>query len=933
MNPDDPKLTAYALDELDPTERAEIESLLRDDPALAAELEATAMLAAQLRRELKAEPTAPLTNDQRAEVLAASSGGARDPRAAASDSPGASVSAPLQTSEPARSARLANETPARSWSRPFALAASIAVLATVTYLAVQSTHAPQAPRSLADLGEADEKAPAQPSSAARQSSSAPLPDEAAKDLALPTPTEGIATAAKSNPVTVAVLPPLNKALSAAAPEGNSEVAERLLAQAKTPDDSGRPDLAFLHAEPTLALNRNNVAAGEMQMKIGGAIDQAAAAGRREMQSQPPAKADQLAGAPETAIPKSGARSLAGTSDDLGRDKLALAMPSEAPTSPAARAAESKQSSASDAAAPSSGELFGSNFAGVPASSQPASPVPQTADGPVPGRAKGIADGLSRSRMVAGRTAGGAKLEYYLADEEVDARRDRRWAEGELRKSGAGNTEAYDAITDNVFLAVRENPLSTFSIDVDTASYSNVRRFLNQQKLPPKGAVRIEEMINYFDYDYPQPEGDAPFSATMEVAACPWKPEHRLVRVGLKGREIARDRRPASNLVFLIDVSGSMQPENKLPLLKKSLRMLVDQLSPEDTVSIAVYAGASGCVLEPTNKKSEIRAALDKLESGGSTNGASGIKLAYDLAAKSFIKGGANRVILATDGDFNVGVTNQSDLVELIEKKAKTGVFLTVLGFGMDNLKDSTLEKLADKGNGNYAYIDTLLEGKKVLVDQMSGTLVTIAKDVKIQVEFNPSQAAAYRLIGYENRMLRKEDFNDDTKDAGEIGAGHTVTALYEVVPAGKEVPGVPGVDELKYQRLAKSSAESPAIVDAAKTEGQSAIAAPAQPAEKTKASSELLTVKLRYKAPDSDTSKLLEFPLTDEGKSYERSSKDFRFASAVASFGMLLRDSPHKGSANWSSTLELAAEGKGEDRHGYRAEFVGLVERAKAASR
>ena len=489
-----------------------------------------------------------------------------------------------------------------------------------------------------------------------------------------------------------------------------------------------------------------------------------------------------------------------------------------------------------------------------------------------------------------------------------------------------NTEAYHHIVDNAFLAVADTPLSTFSIDVDTASYANVRRFLNGQRLPPKGAVRIEELINYFDYDYPQPDGEAPFSASMEVAACPWMPEHRMVRIGLKGREIHPDKRPASNLVFLVDVSGSMQPENKLPLVKKCLRQLVDKLSGEDTVAMAVYAGASGCVLEPTNKKSEMRRALDRLESGGSTNGAAGIQLAYQLAERSFIKGGVNRVILATDGDFNVGVTNQSDLIDLIEKKAKSGVFLTVLGFGMDNLKDSTLEKLADKGNGNYAYIDTLNEGRKVLVDQMSGTLVTIAKDVKIQVEFNPAQVSAYRLMGYENRMLKKEDFNDDTKDAGEIGAGHTVTALYEVVPAGQPAPGVPlAADELKYQPKPKLSGnvELVPLVDANRVSGR----------ESPAPNRELLTLKLRYKAPDGDTSKLLEFPLTDDGKSYERSSRDFRFAAAVASFGLLLRDSPHKGKANWSSTLELALEGKGEDRSGYRAEFVSLIERAKAASR
>ena len=481
----------------------------------------------------------------------------------------------------------------------------------------------------------------------------------------------------------------------------------------------------------------------------------------------------------------------------------------------------------------------------------------------------------------------------------------------------GNTESFDEITDNAFLAARENPLSTFSIDVDTASYAIVRRFLNENQRPPKGAVRIEELLNYFTYDYPQPQGDAPFSATMEVATCPWTPEHRLVRIGLKGREIAKDKRPASNLVFLIDVSGSMNMPIKLPLLKQSLGLLIDQLGAEDQVAIVVYAGNSGCVLEPTRDKAEMSAALRKLEAGGSTNGASGIQLAYQLAERHFIKGGTNRVILATDGDWNVGVTNQSDLLEMIAKKAKSGVFLTVLGYGMDNLKDSMLVKLADKGNGNYAYIDTLIEAKKVLVDQLSGTLVTIAKDVKIQVEFNPAQVAAYRLIGYEKRLLAKEDFNDDKKDAGEIGAGHTVTALYEVVPAGKELPGIASVDALKYQ-------PRPPVIDEPR---------PTAAPREAPVGGELLTLKLRYKAPDGDTSKLLEFPLTDTGGTWEKSSRDFRFAAAVASYGMLLRDSPHKGQATWNSTLELASEGKGEDASGYRGEFMALIEKAKALGR
>jgi Ca-activated chloride channel family protein len=481
---------------------------------------------------------------------------------------------------------------------------------------------------------------------------------------------------------------------------------------------------------------------------------------------------------------------------------------------------------------------------------------------------------------------------------------------------APGTESYDDVTDNAFLRVTAAPLSTFSIDVDTASYANVRRFLNNNSLPPKAAVRIEELVNYFHYDYPQPDNETPFSAAMEVATCPWATEHRLLRVALHGRDLARNARPASNLVFLIDVSGSMQPDNKLPLLKRSLQLMIDQLSDRDQVGIVVYAGAAGCVLTPTHSKQKIREALDRLESGGSTHGSAGLQLAYEMATEHFIKGGTNRVILATDGDWNVGVTDKNDLWSLIEKKAKSGVFLTVLGFGMDNLKDDMLEKLADKGNGNYAYIDTLSEGRKVLVDELGATLVTIAKDVKIQIEFNPAQVAAYRLIGYENRVMAAKDFNDDTKDAGEIGAGHSVTALYELVPAGKEIPpAAPAVEPLKYQ---------PAPVAEEKAESRKPT---------TEISEELLTLKLRYKAPDADTSTLREFSLKDSGRRFENSTRDFRFGAAVVGYGMLLRNSPHKGTTNWELVHELAIEGKGDDRDGYRAEFVGLVERARALMR
>ena len=474
-----------------------------------------------------------------------------------------------------------------------------------------------------------------------------------------------------------------------------------------------------------------------------------------------------------------------------------------------------------------------------------------------------------------------------------------------QESAAFNTEAYDRIYENPFLDVRQNPLSTFSVDVDTASYANVRRFLNSHSLPPKDAVRIEEMLNYFTYHYAPPADERPFAVHAEVAACPWQPKHRLLRIALKGREIDLENRPASNLVFLVDVSGSMDNPAKLPLLKNALRLMIDKLGENDRVAMVVYAGSSGLALPSTSGqfKETILSALDRLQAGGSTNGASGIQLAYQTARQNLIAGGTNRVILATDGDFNVGLTDQGGLTRLIEDEAKSGVFLSVLGFGAGNLKDSTMEKLADRGNGNYAYIDTINEARKVLVEQLGGTLVTIAKDVKLQLEFNPRRVAQYRLIGYENRLLRNEDFNDDAKDAGEIGAGHTVTALYELVPAG-EATGVSAVDELKYQRTV-------------------------EPTEAA-ASDELLTLKLRYKEPDGQESKLISTVVNDSDRGYAQASEDFRFAAAVAGFGLVLRGSQYRGELTLGAVQELAAASRGADENGYRAEFIGLVKQAEA---
>ena len=517
---------------------------------------------------------------------------------------------------------------------------------------------------------------------------------------------------------------------------------------------------------------------------------------------------------------------------------------------------------------------------------------------------------------AGNLAGGVSASYMQKSEGVAMHRrmpppprPRPW-DGPPpipRQRGSFNTETYDYISDNPFLEVAQNPLSTFSIDVDTASYSNVRRFLESGKLPPKDAVRIEELVNYFDYDYKGPKDEKPFAVDFELTEAPWKPEHKLLRIGLKGREISPGKRPLGNLVFLLDVSGSMADENKLPLVKESMRLLVDQLTESDRVAIVVYAGDTSLVLPSTSgdQKEKIRRAIDCLRAGGSTNGASGIQLAYRTARENFTKAGTNRVILATDGDFNVGITNRGDLTRLIEDQAKSGIYLSALGFGMGNYKDATLELLADKGRGNYAYIDTLREAKKVLVEQMNATLITIARDVKIQVEFNPRRVSSYRLIGYEDRMMPKEDFNDDARTAGAVGAGHTVTALYELVPAGMAAT-TPGVDPLKYQKPVQPSASAD--------------------------SNEILTVKIRSKEPEKDQSVLSEFAVKDSAQKFSRASQDFKFAAAVAAFGMVLRDSPYKGSANLESVLEWAKEGRGTDSQDYRQEFIRLVHRAISIS-
>lgn len=466
-----------------------------------------------------------------------------------------------------------------------------------------------------------------------------------------------------------------------------------------------------------------------------------------------------------------------------------------------------------------------------------------------------------------------------------------------------NTEEYSYINENDFREVTLSPLSTFAADVDASSYSNVRRFINQNSLPYIDAVRIEELINYFNYDYKAPQDDKPLRVNMEFSDCPWNTDHKLVLIGLQSKKLERSETKPSNLVFLIDVSGSMDEPNKLPLVKRSLKLLVEQLGDNDRVSMVVYAGSAGLVLPSTlgSEKEKIIQALERLQAGGSTAGGAGIQLAYKIASENFIKNGNNRVILATDGDFNVGISNTSELVRFIELKKDEGIFLTVLGFGMGNYKDNRLQELADKGNGNHAYIDNIMEAKKVLVNEIFATLYTVAKDVKIQVEFNPLKVKSYKLIGYENRLLNSEDFKNDKKDGGEIGAGHTVTALYEIIL--NDNPDQRVNNDLKYQNI--------------------------NPNSDTKISNEILTVKIRYKEPDGNASKEFAEVLKDNLQELKSTSNNFRFASAVAQFGLILRDSKNKGTSNCKSVLELGKSALGEDKYGYRSEFLSLVRKAE----
>lgn len=866
---DDPKLTAYALGELSAKERADIERLLAEDPKAREQLEETIAFAVQLGSALRAEEAPELRADQLRAIR-----------------------------EAARKRRTVIAFPA--WlTRAAVPVAAAAGVALAGWFAVPAFRGVQQTPTRGEI--ADIEAQSKPSEAwlerAAELADKDLGQQVAMVPATPQPT------ARPNETPIVKNRELTPALTRKS-QMQVQVGEELTARErqaglqalKAPSPTtaapASGDGGVNRGALTLGLAPQSAAGGSLGQvpaatpaQAGGAIaktDAMAYGGAKLATAEARPAAGGAVGAPSVSAAGAGGAlavadgSLAGVGDTKGREKMV----------------ELKL------------ELPKPQFQGTP------TPIKLPNLEPIEGerRPVTVADGASaRAYGAPAPTTGVASDHYHVAIMPHPAPPAPEPPIVVGKPLRPFDTETYDKIEDNAFLDVTQNPLSTFSIDVDTGSYANVRRFLRGGQLPPAGAVRIEEMLNYFEYDYPPAPEGKPFSVSVDVVEAPWNAKHQLARIGLKGREIDPANRPPCNLVFLLDVSGSMNQPNKLPLVKQAMRILLEQLGAKDRVAIVTYAGASGLALPstPADRQRDIREAIDELRPGGSTNGEAGIQLAYDIAKANLIPGGANRVILATDGDFNIGVTSRDELLRVIEEKAKSDVFLTVLGFGMGNIKDATLEQLADKGNGTYGYIDDEREAKRLFARHATGSLVTIAKDVKIQVEFNPARVGAYRLIGYENRALRAEDFNDDKKDAGEIGSGHTVTALYELVPPG-EATDLPKVDELKYQQPAKAA-----------------------PAAK---SDEIMTVKLRYKKPDGDTSDKIEVPVTGEARAIASASTDLKFAAAVAEFGMLLRGSPNRGSADWKSALELAAAGRGADAHGDRAEFIDLIRAAEKLS-
>ncbi|MBX3734918.1 MAG: von Willebrand factor type A domain-containing protein [Verrucomicrobiae bacterium] len=796
LSPDSPELTAYALGELPPDQRAAVEAAIAGSPELAAEVRLLAATADHLERAMAAEPQPALKPTQRAAILQSPTrqGGVRSP-------------APARTP--------ASTTILRWWHgvrTRWLLASAGVALAAITLTLTFWTGGESPEVQFASL-RYQERVPEKPGSVTRPPETAPAP---APPIAASDKVKVRTSLQTSQAAPVQVIP-------ASPTPGPGQTRGAVAA------DAG-PSLADLSASPDSNYGLQFPKEADSLSASGQIVEFRSAAG--------PDSSQQVAPVPQLAT-------AASASVAAGRG-LAAATPTALNWQPAA-----------------------------------------------PDTDRGRSDSLQRLHL--------------------EPQPDRFVGESLVRRPSG--FESYAPITDNPFKSPGTAPLSTFGLDVDTASYANVRRFLRDGSLPPADAVRLEELINYFRYDYPAPRGEHPLAATVEIAECPWREGHKLVRVGVQAAAVERAERPRANLVFLVDVSGSMEPENRLPLVKRSLRLLLDRLAEHDTVGIVTYAGESRIALEPTaattSGRERILEVIEGLRAGGSTAGGAGIQSAYQLAGDHFIAGGVNRVLLCTDGDFNVGITDPDALQRLIEERARSGVFLSVLGYGMGNLKDSTMERLANRGNGNYAYVDSFAEARKVLGEQLEGTLVTVAKDVKVQVEFNPARVRSYRLLGYENRLLRDRDFNDDTKDAGEVGAGHQVTVLYEIEPA---VPNLAGTDPLRYQG-ATEAAPDPAVRLRRGHED------------------ELLLLKVRYQAPEGTRSRLIEQPVKDGFQEWARASADLRFAAAVAGYGMLLRQSPHRGDLTWDRVLRMAEEGLGADREGYRAEFVDLARRAQHLSR
>ncbi len=867
LSPDSPELTAYALGELTSAERAAVEAALTESPELRAELDALRHTADLLANEFAAEPAVELSPSQRATIV--QNAGSPVAKAVADRNPAPQPLAVLL------------------WERFQVWRASLAwALAAVSVLVLTFALWPKPKdleRQFAQLRYQPDFSPV-PAPKPQAPSNAPAVPQAAKDG--PADKQRNATSTLGLPA------------ATSAPLLTTSAAGRSLAL----DASAKT--------PTGAVANND--ANRFGMQNGQDLSLA---------TTPPWS---YSAAPGSAVAPPAASTLAPT-DSYAKSAGAASVETAAVT------VRSRVAGQSDFIVPqqTTDGLQAGAANGTLAYDTLAKGKPAASGRFIAGYGR-LTEATDRSEVKLGRALQLADAKPALQERLV------REKEVELRQSsdrydtampmyyrvpssgpvgGFSGGEAYAPVVDNPFKDVTTAPLSTFGMDVDTGSYSNIRRFLRGGSLPPPDAVRLEELINYFHYDYPQPRGDDPLGATVEIAACPWSEAHKLVRVGIRAKDLARGERPRANLVFLLDVSGSMEPENRLPLVKRAMRLLLDRLTPRDTVGIVTYAGEAKVALEPVTitaeGKQRVTDVLEGLRAGHGTHGSAGIQNAYAMATNHFVKEGVNRVILCTDGDFNIGITDQNELLNLITQEAKSGVFLSVLGFGMDNLKDATMETLADKGNGNYAYIDSFSEARKVLVEQLDGTLVTVAKDAKVQVEFNPARVASYRLLGYEKRLLRDRDFNDDTKDAGEVGAGHSVTVLYEIVPVG---PNLAGVDPLRYGEK-KGDLDRTGRADV-----------------KPVHTDELLNLKLRYKQPDGEKSRLIEQPVKDADREFAQAGADLKFAAAVAGYGMLLRDSPHKGDLTWEKVLRLAEQGLGDDKEGYRAEFVDLARTAQKLS-